>query len=87
MLQQFRELAQGVVAKAERLLWEELLWMREHEHRPTTRLAEIQDDVSIRQRGVCYLSQSQLQQGQAWVLDRLARVAGAQKLYQQRVGL
>ncbi|USP77298.1 hypothetical protein yc1106_04572 [Curvularia clavata] len=47
----FRELAQGVVAKAERLIWEEQLWMSEHEHRPTTRLAEIQDDVSIRCRG------------------------------------
>jgi hypothetical protein len=30
VLQQFRELAQGVVAKAERVLWEELLWMSEH---------------------------------------------------------
>jgi hypothetical protein len=69
------------------VLWEELLWMSEQEHRPTTRLAEIQDDVSIRQRGVCYLSPSQLEQGQTWVLDRLARVAGAQKLYQQRVRL
>jgi hypothetical protein len=69
VLQQFRELAQGVVAEAERVLWEELLWMSEHEHWLTTRLAEIQDDVSVRQRGVCYLSQSQLQQGQAWVLN------------------
>jgi hypothetical protein len=60
VLQQFRELAQGVVTEAERVLWEELLWMSEHEHRPTTRLAEIQDDVSVRQRGVCYLSWSQL---------------------------
>jgi hypothetical protein len=26
-LQRFRELAQGVVAKVERVLWEELLWI------------------------------------------------------------
>jgi hypothetical protein len=64
VLQRFRELAQGVITEAERVLWEELLWMSEQEHRPTTRLAEIQDDVSIQQRGVCYLSPSQLEQGQ-----------------------
>jgi hypothetical protein len=41
-----RTMAQEVVAMAERVLWEELLWITDTDSRPATQLAAIQDDIT-----------------------------------------
>jgi hypothetical protein len=59
-------MAQGVVAEAEQVLWEHVLWMQDKETngRLSVELAAIQDDVSIVQRGVSFLSPSRLQEAE-----------------------
>ena len=78
-------MAQGIVAKAEQVLWEELLWVEDNGQRRSTDLAAIQDDVTVAQRGACFLSLAQLEEGRDWILARLASVPTAQQLYKSRV--
>ena len=52
--------------------------------RPATQLAAIQDDITRAQRGLSFLSPSALQAGQRWMLDRLAHVPAARKLYDEQ---
>jgi hypothetical protein len=87
-LARFRTMAQSVVASAEQVLWEQLLWMQKEEKndRLSVELAAIQDDVSIVQRGVSFLSPSRLQEGERWMLKRLASVPAARRLYERRGG-
>ena len=75
-------MAQGIVAEAERVFWEELLWIAKKEDRLSVELATIQDDVTVAQRGVSFLPPSRLQAGRKWMLERLASVPAARKLYQ-----
>lgn len=58
--------------------------MTEKTSRLSTKLAAIQDDISVAQRGVSFLSPAQLQAGQRWMLERLANVPAAQRLYQHQ---
>jgi hypothetical protein len=76
-------MAQGIVAEAERILWEELLWIARKGDRLSVALAAIQDNVTVAQRGTSFLPPSQLQAGMKWMLERLASVPAARKLYQQ----
>ncbi|KAF1922122.1 uncharacterized protein M421DRAFT_79517, partial [Didymella exigua CBS 183.55] len=78
-------MAQGVVAEAERLLWEELLWVGRKEDRPAVELSTIQDDITVVRRGASFLPPSRLQQGRQWTLARLASLPAAQKLYHPHV--
>jgi hypothetical protein len=84
-LERFRTMAQGVVAEAERLLWEELLWVERKEDRPAVELSTIQDDITVVRRGASFLPPSRLQQGRQWTLARLASVLAAQELYHPHV--
>lgn len=59
-MQQFCQLAQGVVAEAEQLLWQELLWTNDQNERRSIDLAAIEDDASLSYRGVCFLRPSHL---------------------------
>jgi hypothetical protein len=52
--------------------------------RLSVELAAIQDDVSIVQRGVSFLSPSRLREGERWMLKRLASVLAARRLYKGR---
>ena len=49
-------------------------------------LAAIQDDVTIVQRGVSFLSPGRLQEAERWMLKRLASVLAARRLYERRGG-
>jgi hypothetical protein len=49
-------------------------------------LAAIQDDVTIVQRGVSFLSPGRLQEAEQWMLQRLASVLAARRLYEPRSG-
>jgi hypothetical protein len=80
-LQRFQTMVQGIVAEAERILWEELLWIARKEDRLSVALAAIQDNVTIAQRGTSFLPPSRLQAGMKWMLERLASVPAARKLY------
>ena len=62
-LKRFSAMAQTVVAKAEAILWTELLWVVETSQRRSTDLAAIQDDLSIAQRGASFLSPALLKEG------------------------
>jgi hypothetical protein len=48
-------MAQGIVAEAERILWEELLWIARKGDRLSVALAAIQDNVTVAQRGTSFL--------------------------------
>jgi superfamily II DNA helicase RecQ len=85
-LARFRTMAQGVVAEAAQVLWEQVLWVqKEQEHgRRSVKLAAIQDDVTIVQRGVSFLSPSRLQEAEQWMLKQMASVPAARCLYKQQ---
>jgi hypothetical protein len=85
-------MAQGVVAEAAQVLWEQVLWVQKEEKkeekkeentRLSAELAAIQDDVTIVRRGVSFLSPARLQEGEKWMLKRLASVLAARCLYKQ----
>jgi hypothetical protein len=92
-LSRFRTMAQGIVAEAAQVLWEELLWIAKKEEeteeraRLSAKLAAIQDDVTIVQQGVSFLSPARLHEGEKWMLKRLASVPAARRLYKQRDSL
>jgi hypothetical protein len=75
-------MAQSVVAEAGQMLWEQLLWMEKEEKnsRLPVDLAAIQDDITIVQRGVSFLSPGRLQEAERWMLKRLASIPAAQRL-------
>jgi hypothetical protein len=79
-LSRFRTMAQGIVAEAVQVLWDQVLWVEkkenkmEHNVRLSAELAAIQDDVTILQRGVSLLSPAHLQEGEKWMLKQLASV-------------
>jgi superfamily II DNA helicase RecQ len=94
-LARFRTMAQSVVVEAAQVLWEQVLWMQkkekeeeeeeEEEHnRLSIELAAIQDDVTLVQRGVSFLSPARLQEAERWLLKRLASLPAAQRLFKQR---
>jgi hypothetical protein len=65
-LARFRTMAQGVVAEAAQVLWEQVLWVQKEQEmdRRSIELAAIQDDVTIVQRGVSFLMPSRLQEAE-----------------------
>jgi hypothetical protein len=88
-LARFRSMAQGVVAEAAQVLWEQVLWVQKEEKKGenaklSAELAAIQYDVTIVRRGVSFLSPARLQEGEKWMLKRLASVLAARCLYEQR---
>jgi hypothetical protein len=87
-LARFRSMAQGVVAEAAQVLWEQVLWVQKEKKKENARLsaelAAIQDDVTIVRRGVSFLSPARLQEGEKWMLKRLASVLAARRLYKQQ---
>jgi superfamily II DNA/RNA helicase len=87
-LARFRTMAQSIVAEAGQVLWKQLLWMEKEEKnsRLHVDLAAIQDDVTIVQRGVSFLSPGRLQEAERWMLKRLASIPAAQRLYERRGG-
>jgi hypothetical protein len=89
-LSRFCTMAQGIVAEAVQVLWEQVLWVEKKEDRTeenaklSAELGAIQDDVTILHRGVSFLSPARLQEGEKWMLKQLASVLAAQRLYKQR---
>jgi hypothetical protein len=86
-LERFCAMAQGIVADAKCLLWEELLWVKKKEDQLSENLAKIQDDVTITQRGASFLPPSRLQEGRDWMLKQLSSVPAAQLLYHNQLQL
>jgi hypothetical protein len=71
----FRTMAQGIVADAAQVLWEELLWVDQKEGRLSVDLATIQDDTTVIRRGASFLSLFSLQKGKAWMLGPMRRLS------------
>ena len=82
-LPRFQAMAQEVVASAERLLWEELLWttVEQGKQQHAVDLAAIHDDTTVRRRGASFLPPSLLEEGSDWILCQLASSPAAQYLY------
>jgi hypothetical protein len=74
--------------EAEQVLWEQLLWLQKEEKnsRLSIDLAAIQDDVTIVQRGVSFLSPGRVQEAERWMLKQLASVLATRRLYEGRGG-
>ena len=49
-------MVQDAVTKAERMLWRELMWVREQGGRFTIPLDKIEDDVTFTKRGISFVS-------------------------------
>ena len=58
----------------------------QEEGRRFVELAAIQDNVTIVQRGVSFLSPARLQEAEQWMLKQLASVLAARRLYEQQGG-
>ena len=84
-LERFQTMVQEIVASAERLLWEELLWATVEQGRQRcVDLTAIHDDTTVRRRAASFLSPALLEEGKDWMLAQLATTPAAQRLYKQR---
>lgn len=79
-------MAQTIVAKAEAILWTELLWEVELSQRRSVDLAAIQDNLSKAQRGASFLSPALLKEGRDWVFAQLASAPAARSLFKKQDG-
>jgi len=57
VIERFQRMVRDVVKEAERLLWEELIWIGP-EGRFTVTLSKIVDDVTFTKRGISFVSKS-----------------------------
>lgn len=83
-LERFRQMAQGFVDEAERVLWTELLWCRTIDERFTIDLESIRDDITFARRGGSALDNELLKTSKEWLLKRLASTPAAQRLFRRR---
>ena len=56
-ISQFRKMAQDMVAEAEQMLWEELLWTTKAEDQFVIKLKQLVDDVTFTRQGVSFVNQ------------------------------
>jgi hypothetical protein len=71
-ISRFCKMAQDMVAKAEQMLWEELLWVAKAEDRFAVELERIVDDVTFTRRGMSFVTQRDngLADKLGWMLTR-----------------
>ncbi|KAK5020229.1 hypothetical protein LTR16_001602, partial [Cryomyces antarcticus] len=81
VLERFKEMIHGVVAEAERVLWEEVMHAELGE-RFTVPLDDIEDDVTFTKRGYSFVSRpgNGLSAGLDWIVGKLANSVEGQKL-------
>jgi len=72
VIERWKGMIQDAVDEAERLLWEEVMWMG-REDRFTIPLDEIVDDVTFTRRGISFVSKSSngLAGGLDWMINRM----------------
>jgi superfamily II DNA helicase RecQ len=81
-LSSFRQMVQDNIQHAERLLWENLMWVRDESQRFTIDLDLIQDDQTFTLRGYSFLKQSSngLEGGRQWMFRQMLRQRGKFRL-------
>jgi hypothetical protein len=69
-ISRFCQMAQDVVAEAERMLWQELLWVAQPSERFEISLDQITDDVTFTRRGESFITRrdNRLHDGLKWML-------------------
>ncbi|KAF2279841.1 uncharacterized protein EI97DRAFT_429630 [Westerdykella ornata] len=78
----FRKMAQDIVAEAEQMLWEELMWVAGVEDRFTVQLEQLIDDVTFTQRGMSFMQQQDngLKDKLEWMLTRVEHTEQGRRL-------
>jgi superfamily II DNA helicase RecQ len=81
-LSRFRAMAQDLVAEAEKMLWQELLWIARVEDRFTVNMKGIVDDVTFARRGASFINQpsNNLCGKLEWMLTRCRQSEQGRKL-------
>ncbi|RYP28637.1 hypothetical protein DL767_007119 [Monosporascus sp. MG133] len=69
-ISRFRQMAQDIVAEAERMLWQELLWVAQESDRFEIPLSQVVDDVTFTRRGESFITRRDngLDNGLKWML-------------------
>jgi len=83
VIERFRSMIRDAVTEAERMLWEELMWVYGREGRFTIALDKVEDDVTFTKRGISFISKSGngLGGGLKWILQQMQQSEAGRKLY------
>ncbi|KEF50790.1 uncharacterized protein A1O9_13158 [Exophiala aquamarina CBS 119918] len=81
-LSSFRQMVQDNIQRAEQILWEQLMWVRDDSKRFSIDLDIIQDDQTFTLRGYSFLKQSSngLDGGRQWMFRQMLRQRGKLRL-------
>ncbi|KAG9196754.1 hypothetical protein G6514_005716, partial [Epicoccum nigrum] len=81
-ISRFRAMAQDLVAEAEQMLWEELLWVTRAEERFAVQLDALVDDVAFERRGVSFVQHRDngLKDKLEWMLTQAERTEEGRRL-------
>jgi superfamily II DNA helicase RecQ len=83
-LTNFRFMIHDIVARATKLLWEDLMWVKDEQDRWTVPLDKIEDDITFTKRGWSFMSRKEngldAETCIQWMMDQAARLEGSDQL-------
>ena len=81
-ISRFRKMAQDMVAEAEQMLWEELLWVTRAEERFAVQLERLVDNIAFERRGASFVQQrgNRLNDKLGWMLARAEQTQEGRRL-------
>ena len=83
-LADFRFMIHDIVARATKLLWEDLMWVKDEQDRWTVPLDKIEDDITFTKRGWSFMSRKEngldAETCMQWMMDQAARLEGSDQL-------
>ncbi|KAF2178763.1 hypothetical protein K469DRAFT_675267 [Zopfia rhizophila CBS 207.26] len=82
IISQFQQMARDIVAEAEDMLWQELLWVADGAKRFIVKLDKIVDNVTFTRRGMSFVKREEngLNGGLKWMLQQVVQTAEGRKL-------
>jgi len=83
VIERFRRMVGDAVTEAERLLWQELMWVHGQEGRFSIALDQVEDDVTFTKRGVSFVSKAsnRIGDGLEWMLEQMRRSETGRKMW------
>ena len=87
VIERFQRLVRDAVTEAERMLWQELMWVYRKEGRFSIALNKVEDDVTFTKRGVSYVSKSSNKLGNRlkWMLEQMQQSEIGRKMWAKDV--
>lgn len=84
VLTDFRFMIHDIVARATKVLWEELMWVKDEQDRWTVPLDKVEDDITFTKRGWSFMSRKEngmdAETCMQWMMNQAARLEGSDRL-------